>query len=92
MLLGIGEVLQNLKVIVFLLMILVLGFYNGIVMTYVYLYLRTAFDASQLCIGLCVLTTVVVELPILFIGGKIVEKVVDPVVLSDNKIIYIIFL
>ena len=70
-----GKILRNTKVLIFLSMILTLGFYNGIVITYGYLYLRKQFGASQLCIGLCVLTTVMVEFPILFIGGHIVDKV-----------------
>lgn len=48
---------------------------NGIAMTFVYLYMRKALGASQLCISACVLVTVLVEVPIMFIGGKIVEKV-----------------
>lgn len=69
------EILRDIRVWVFLSMILLLGYYNGVMMTFAYLYLRTELKASQLCLGLCVLTTVIVEVPILFIGGKIVDKV-----------------
>ena len=74
---GITEILREPHVWVFLSMILVIGYFNGILMTFAYLYLRLEMGASQLCLGACVVTTVVVEVPILFVGGKIVDKVIN---------------
>jgi len=74
--LGLKSILQNVRVVSFLFIILVLGFYNGVVMTYAFLYLRVTFQATQINIGLCVLVSVLVEFPVFFIGGWIVEKVI----------------
>ncbi|XP_067949667.1 major facilitator superfamily domain-containing protein 6-like [Watersipora subatra] len=72
---GVGKILQDSRVVVFLMIILILGFYNGVMITYTYIYLRAKFMASQLNIGLCVLITVLTEIPIFFFGGRIVEKI-----------------
>ena len=66
-------------------MILVIGYFNGILMTFAYLYLRLEMGASQLCLGACVVTTVVVEVPILFVGGKIVDKVINIYMLTCKE-------
>lgn len=80
---GLKVILREPHVWVFLSMILILGFFNGVLITFAYLYLRFELEASQLCLGACVLTTVLVEVPMLFISGKIVEKVCPREIVFD---------
>lgn len=73
--LDVSKILTDPQVVFFLLLVLLLGLFNGVTLTFNYLYIRQKFSASQLVLGLCVLVSVVSEIPALLFGGVIVEKV-----------------
>lgn len=79
---GLKILAKNVKIAVFLFIVLISGFIIGVRFTFGFWYASTLPYASRTLFGLSILTSCVVEIPMFFISGWIANKIGCPACLS----------